>query len=56
MTFENERVRYIKTGKPEQERALRLRLFQPVQGSLPASAAEAWRASDAAITALHASE
>lgn len=36
-----ERVDYIKNHKPEHERKLRLRLFQPVQGKLPAEVVEA---------------
>jgi len=37
----DERVDYIKTEKPEEERELRLRLFQPVRGDLPKELVEA---------------
>jgi len=38
----DERIRYIKTYKPENERALRLRLMKPVKGKLPVRFVEAY--------------
>ena len=37
----DERAEYIRTEKPPHERALRLRLFQPVKGQLPQEVVEA---------------
>jgi len=44
----DERIRYIKDQKPENERALRLRLMKPVKGKLPARFVKAWEARDKA--------
>ncbi len=47
-----ERLRYILKHKPENERELRLRLFQPVRGELPARVMGARSALDEACCAL----
>ena len=39
-----ERLDYIQEHKPSQELALRLQLFQPVRGEVPAALDQAWRA------------
>jgi len=51
----NERIAYIKKEKPENERALRLKLLKPVMGKLPAKLVKAgeaygkaWKAYDKA--------
>lgn len=44
----NERAEYIRTGKPEKEREIRLRLFKPVKGNLPQEVVKARKALDAA--------
>ena len=43
-----ERAEYIRTVKPKDEREIRLRLFQPIKGSLPQETIEAGRAYDKA--------
>ncbi len=59
----NERQKHILKFKPESERELRLRLFQPVRGELPVQFVEARRDYDEAyracaeeILALHTKE
>ena len=52
----NERIRYIKTYKPENERALRLRLMKPVKGKLPARFGKAWVSCKDELEALHKKE
>ena len=47
----DERKAYIRTEKPKKERALRLKLFQPVKGPLPSRVAKAAAAYDTARTA-----
>ena len=44
----DERAEYIRTEKPENERELRLRLFQPVKGELPQEVVKAEQAYDKA--------
>jgi len=44
----DERVNYIKTEKPEHQREVLLRLFQPVRGSLPEEVVKAGQAHDKA--------
>ena len=47
----DERAKYIREDKPIQERELRLRLFQPVKGSLPQEVIEAGQAHGQALQA-----
>lgn len=48
-----ERVEFIKTGKPQKEVEMRLKLFKPVQGELPRPVIEAKQACEKAKQACY---